>query len=443
MNTTRATAAAAALAGTLLLAACGSGTSGTSGGSGSGSGSSASGPAGKVTLTFWDWDPGMNKVVALWNSTHPDIQVRLSNPAGGDQLVSKLITAHQAKQDPDLTKVEYQSLPGLVSNGVVRDITAYTKQAVADYDSATLSATEFQGKVYGVPQDFAPLALFYRADLFQKYHLAVPTTWAQYAQEAAELHQQDPSAYMTNFDSADPGWFTGLAQQAGAQWWTTQGDSWHVDINGPATQQVASYWQGLVDKGLVQKSPSFSPQWNKEMNSGTLATWISGAWAPAQIGGIAPSTQGKWAVAALPGWTSGSAATGVWGGSATTVTTDSAHPAQAAEFATWLNTDPAAVTAQVQDINIYPASTPGRSLPILNQPPAFFPNQPGFYALIKQIAPSARSFSMWGPDVTVTFAAYSDTFGAALQNGTPFTGALDSMQNSTTSDMKRLGFSLH
>jgi multiple sugar transport system substrate-binding protein len=434
MKTRHATAVCAALAGALLLAACGG-----SGSTGSGS-DAAKGP---VHLTFWAWDPGMPKVVALWNAKHPDIQVELSNPAGGDQLVSKLITAHQAKKAPDLTKVEYQSLPGLVANGVVRDITAETRKTVTEFDATTMDQARFQGKVYGVPQDFAPLMLFYRADLFHKYGLKPPTTWAQYAQEAQTLHRADPGAYITNFDAADPGWFTGLAQQAGANWWTTKGDSWHVDINGPATVKVADYWQGLVDKHLVQKSPSFSPQWNKEMNSGALATWISGAWAPAQIGGIAPSTKGKWAVAALPAWTAGDPTTGIWGGSAITVTTDSAHPAQAAQFASWLNTDPTALAAQVKDINIYPAATAGRALPVLDSPPPFFPNQPDFYAQVAKAAPHARSFPMWGPDVTVTFAAYTDRFGAALQSGSPFTGALDGVQNSTVADMKKLGFALH
>ena len=49
------------------LAACGGGTS-------SSSSSSSSGP---VTLTLWDWVPGAATSVALWNSTHPNIQVCL------------------------------------------------------------------------------------------------------------------------------------------------------------------------------------------------------------------------------------------------------------------------------------------------------------------------------------------------------------------------------
>lgn len=423
--------AGAVLAGLLALTACSSG-----------GGAPAAPSAGPVELTYWGWDPNMDKVVDKWNAAHPDIHVTLTNPAGGDQLVSKLITAHQAGNGPDIAKVEYQSLPSLVSGGVTADITEHMVDTVGKFDDTTLSTVRFEGKVYGVPQDIAPLMFFYRQDLFQQYGLTVPKTWDEFAATAATLKQKAPNASLTNFDAADPGWFAGLAQQAGADWWSSTGTTWHVDINGTATKKVASYWEGIVKSGVVAKNPSFSPQWNKEMNDGTIVSWISGAWAPAQLGGIAPSTQGKWAVAPLPAWTAGDTTTGIWGGSATTVTTDSKHPAEAARFAAWLNTDPEAVTEQVKQINIYPASTAGRSLPVLAAAPAFFPNQPKFYEIVKQVAPKARSFPMWGPNVTVTFSGYTNAFGAALQQGSPFGAALDAMQEATLADIKKLGFTV-
>jgi multiple sugar transport system substrate-binding protein len=437
---TRRSAAAVVLAAGLLVTAS---ACGGSGGSGNSSGDGATAKAtGKVTLTFWDWDPNMDKVVAKWNAGHPDIQVKLSNPAGGDQLVSKMITAHEAENGPDIAKVEYQSLPALVAKGVVRDITDYTKDTVKDYDATTLKNTVFQGKVYGVPQDVAPLMLFYRTDLFKKYGLSVPTTWDEYAAAAKSLRTKNSKAYLTNFDANDPGWFTGLAQQAGADWWSADGDSWKVDIDGAPTVKVADYWQQLVSDGSIAKNPSFSPEWNKQMNDGTLLTWISGAWAPAQLGGIAPGTKGKWAVAPLPAWTAGDPTTGIWGGSATTVTSDSQHPAEAAEFASWLNTDDAAVTEQVKEINVYPAATSGRALPVLESAPAFFPNQPDFYTEVKNVAASARSFPMWGPNVTVTFTGYTDGFGKALQSGGSFADALTGIQNASVADLKKQGFTV-
>ena len=153
--------AGALVAGALLVTGCGGG----------GGGSDQSAAGGKVNLTFWDWDPNIDKVVAIWNQAHPDIHVTLANPAGGDQLVSKMITAHQAGNGPDIAKVEYQSLPALVANQVVADITQYTADTVKDFDDTTLKATRFDGKVFGVPQDVAPLMLLYRTDIFEQYEI--------------------------------------------------------------------------------------------------------------------------------------------------------------------------------------------------------------------------------------------------------------------------------
>jgi multiple sugar transport system substrate-binding protein len=51
-----------------------------------------------------------------------------------------------------------------------------------------------------------------------------------------------------------------------------------------------------------------------------------------------------------------------------------------------------------------------------------------------------RTFDIWGPNANVTFDSYSNAFGAALQKKTSLAAALDTMQNATVSDMKKLGF---
>ena len=56
----------------ISLAACGGGSSS--------SGSTSSGP---VNLTFWSWVTGIDKSVALWNKSHPNIQVKLANVGAG------------------------------------------------------------------------------------------------------------------------------------------------------------------------------------------------------------------------------------------------------------------------------------------------------------------------------------------------------------------------
>ena len=51
----------------------------------------------------------------------------------------------------------------------------------------------------------------------------------------------------------------------------------------------------------------YTPQWNKQLNDGTLLAWPSAVWGPAVLEGIAPDTKGKWAMAPLPQWIGGRA----------------------------------------------------------------------------------------------------------------------------------------
>ncbi|MDQ1575889.1 MAG: multiple sugar transport system substrate-binding protein, partial [Microbacteriaceae bacterium] len=200
-----------------------------------------------VHLTFTNWDGGMQAAVDQWNKANPKIQVTLNKPSGtGYTLYNKLITNNKAGTNPDITEVEYQALPALISNNVVIPLDKYLPDLSKNFTKSSLSQVQFQGKTYGVPQNICPMVFFYRKDVFDSLGLTAPTTWDEYAKDAAIIHAANPKQYIGNFTSTDPGWFAGLAQQAGANWWTTSGNTWTVGINDAATKKVADYWQGLV-----------------------------------------------------------------------------------------------------------------------------------------------------------------------------------------------------
>jgi multiple sugar transport system substrate-binding protein len=399
-------------------------------------------PAGAENLTFWAWVPGIDKTVALWNAANPTIHVTVSKPAQGESLYTKLVAASKAHTAPDLVQIEYQALPTLVTQSVVADISKDIGSASSDFSAGIWGqVTLGTGAVYAIPQDSGPMELYYRADLFQKYGLTVPTTWDQFAADAALLKQKDPTAYLTNFPAGDPGWFSGLAAQAGGKWWDLKGSTWSVNINDAATTKVANFWGDLVKKGLIDPQPNWTPAWNKALNDGALVSWISAAWAPGTISSSAPDTAGKWAMVPLPQWTAGANVTGFWGGSTTAVTTGSKHAADAAKFAVWLNTDPKAVQGLVTDGGIYPASKPGQSVPALTTAPAYFSNQPQFWSQASTIANTAVGFT-WGPDVNVAYSKWSDAFKAAIQSKSSFGSAINTVQTATVADMKNAGFTL-
>ncbi|MFE7815895.1 ABC transporter substrate-binding protein [Streptomyces sp. NPDC057433] len=418
--------------GATTLAACGSSSDDDSG--------ARSGP---VSLTYWAWAPGMDKVVDLWNEgpgKKEQIKVTVKKQASGDTLVTKILTAHKAGKAPDLVQAEYQALPTLVSNDALADVSKDVGDAKSKFaDGVWQQTTLGTDAVYAVPQDIGPMMFYYREDLFKEYGLTVPTTWDEFADTARKLKKESPQTDLTTFSANDSGLFAGLAQQAGAQWWTTSGTKWKVGISDDATKKVAEFWGGLVKEGAIDNQPMYTPAWNKALNTGKQIAWVSAVWAPGTLSTAAPDTKGKWAMAPLPQWSDGENRTGSWGGSSTGVTTDSRNKEAAAKFAAWLNTDGEALNALAKESGIYPASTSAQLSGAFTTPPEYFSNQPDFYEKAAGIAQTTAP-SAWGPNVNVAYTTFRDAFGAAAKNRSDFVAAVDSMQQDTVADLKKQGF---
>ncbi|BCJ40595.1 sugar ABC transporter substrate-binding protein [Actinoplanes ianthinogenes] len=397
----------------------------------------------KVALTYWSWAPNMDKVVAGWNSTHPNIQVTVNKQDGGDPAVTKLLTAIKAGSGaPDVMQAEYQKIPTLVSADALADISEQAGSLKDKFPAAAWNSVTLGGDaLYGVPQDSGPLMFFYRADVFAKNGLQAPKTWDDYTAAAEKIHKANPKQYIGTFSATDAGLFAGLAQQAGASWWGVNGDSWTVDINEANTQKVAAYWGGLVEKGVVDNKPMYTPEWNAALNDGTQVGWVSAVWAPGVLEGSAKDTKGKWKAAPMPQWDAANPATGNWGGSATSVTTQSKHPKEAAEFIAWLNSDPEALKLLAGTANVYPAANDATS--VLTTPPAFFADQADFYSIAAEAGKQTKPFT-YGPNVNVAYSAFNDAFGKAAESkkAAAFTESLVTMQKATVDDMKNNGFTV-
>ncbi len=428
----------------LGIAGCGSDDDG--GGGGDGAGGTACEPSGdQVELTFATWVPGMDKVVELWNADHPDVQVTVQNvPAGNTGTYQNFTNALKAGTAPDLGQVEYDSLPNFRLQQGLTDISGCPgiADAEGDFVDWTWSQVDFGGSdgVFAVPQDTGPMALFYRKDVFDKLGLKAPTTWEEYAEAARAIRAADPKQYITFFSQTDPNWYTGLWWQAGAQLFQTDGDAVAVDIaDSPEVQQVNDYWQGLIDDDLVATDlQGFSEELYKAWNTGEVVTWVSAAWGYSTIRDNAPDTAGTWAVAPMPQWEDGGTAAGNWGGSSTAVLTGTDHPAEAAEFALWLNTDPEALAMANELGGLYPAASAGLDIDALQQGVDFYGGEP-IFDVFKAASDGVDSAFQWGPTMTDTYAGLKDGIVGALSGSGTLADAADEAQTKTLSSLEAQG----
>lgn len=393
---------------------------------------------GPVTLEFTTWVPGMDQVVELWNQENPDIQVTVqTGPNGNSGTYQNFFNQIQAGNAPDLGQIEYDALPNFRVQDGLENIAGC--EGIADAQDQFVDWTWGQvtfgeeGSVYAVPQDSGPMAMYYRADLFEAAGIEVPTTWEEYAAAAEQIKAQ--GSYITNFPKTDVNWFAGMVWQNGGQWFANDGENWDVNLTSPESEEVATYWQDLLSKDLVSTLPSFSDEWNASFNTGQQWTWVSAVWGATTLSDGAPDTSGKWAVAPMPQWEDGGETAGNWGGSSTAVLKGSEHPAEAAKFALWLNTDPEALALANELGGLYPAAKSATDLEAFSGGVDYYGGQK-IYGVFADASANVNSDFTWGPTMTQTYTDVSDGFGAAIGGSGTLMDALETGQQKTIDSLK-------
>ncbi|WP_075732102.1 ABC transporter substrate-binding protein [Streptomyces acidiscabies] len=328
-------AAAAGIALTGLLAACGG--SGDDDG-----GSSASGP---VTLPYWGWANGQEAVVKAFNASHKDVQLKYTKVTDQLTMQKQLTNAVKAGNAPCLVQNTAEYVTTWVSQGALADVSQYVAPSKDKFNAGSWASAQVQGKFYGVPTSSSPNFTIYRADVFQKYGIKAPTTWDEFVAAGKELKKHDVK--ITNYAGEDPSTLEVLAMQAGAHWYAIDGNAWKVDFQDAGTLKAAKVIQDIIDNDL-NSTLSFADyaavQRNYD-NGGTVTRQIS-TWQMAGMVQNFTKSFGQWALAPWPTFAGEAAKTPAGTnltGSVTLVTKDCKQRKQAAEAALWMSTDPGAV----------------------------------------------------------------------------------------------------
>ncbi len=215
-----------------------------------------------------------------------------------------------------------------------------------------------------------------------------------------------------------------------------------LDVNGPESQKLATYWGDLNKAGLISTDPDFGDAWFQALNSGRYATWITAAWGPVFLTGSAKSTAGKWRAAPLPQWDPSKPASGNWGGSTTAVIKGTKNPVAAAKFAEFLNTDPETTKMFTTLQFFFPATTAMLSDPeFLNQTPAFYGGQK-VNEVFSQISKTVDTKFEWPPFLDQSVNDWTDTVGKALSDKGDLGTASDAWQKKLVDYATGQGFTV-
>jgi multiple sugar transport system substrate-binding protein len=408
--------------------------------------SSSNGSGGVVNLVFWSFNQQITEQAALFNQSHPNIHVTAyKEPSGFGQYYPKVLAGIKAGTAPDVALIEYQYVPTFISKGALVDLTPYGANDVkSDFDPFAWGLESINGGFYGYPQDTGPEGLFYNVKTFQKAGISSPpTTWADFATDAAKIHALGPDYYISSFCATNTGWYQALNWQAGATWFSTSGNSWVINVNSTQSQMVANYWQGLINQGLVDTNASdcdFQGGWNSKLDNGTIASWVSAVWGQGVLPSSAKDTSGQWAVATMPQWPGGTNTSAFWGGSGISVIAGTKHPKEAAEFAQWYLTNPGSLNIGVKEIGWYPSNLTARQSAVTSPVPFYAGTTPGGQ-VVDQIFTNVSVPSGWlfPPDLDAVTNFQGNDFNTAITNHLTLASQLPNIQNQIISDLTSEG----
>ncbi|WP_163146945.1 ABC transporter substrate-binding protein [Bifidobacterium ramosum] len=278
------------------MAACGSSSD-----SGSDTATKSSGP---VEIEVWSWDKNGQNGVDAFNKSQNEVKVKFVLQASNTAIQQNFRNAFEAKSKlPDYVQ-GFAPLTTNVANGWAEDITDTIKPILPYYTDGAKKNVELDGKYYGLPGVAAGTFGVVNTDVLAKYGVDAPKTWDDVL-ALGEKMKADGGTVM-NLAGEDPSGFMQMAEAAGAQWFSTKGDSWVVDLQDEGTQKAIDVIQQLIDGDMVSNQTyQDRPALYNYFDSGKLGLLTMAYWSSTGYKTNMPNTSGKWEAIPFPQFSEG------------------------------------------------------------------------------------------------------------------------------------------
>ncbi|MET7639747.1 sugar ABC transporter substrate-binding protein [Streptomyces sp. NPDC005438] len=271
--------------------------------------------AGGGTLKFWNFyapqqseDPALRAqskwftdLVDEWNASHSTRIELVYVPPRTYQTGSKLPTAFAAGSGPDIFLASPGDFLRYYNGGVLADLTPHTdKGLVDDYHPNTLDSRMVDDRIYALPMEVEPLAIYYDVASWEKVGLSegdIPTTWDQLlavgkklsSRTRAGLVMETVPGYLQNFL-----WYPWM-WQGGGDVLDKDGDP---SVNTRAVRQALQLWKDAVREGITPRTPPAANDLLSAFQNGTAGMWHSGIWQVSSFRAYAPKH--KYGIFRLP-----------------------------------------------------------------------------------------------------------------------------------------------
>ncbi|MCD7438281.1 sugar ABC transporter substrate-binding protein [Streptomyces lincolnensis] len=393
------------------------------------------------TVNVWAWEPTLKTVAADFEKKYPKVKINLVSERSGDKHYTAVSNAISAgKGVPDVAQIEYFALGQYSLTKGLTDLAPFGADKLASkYTPGPWNAVSDGDKVYGLPMDSGPMAMFYNKKVFDKYKIAVPTTWDEYLEAARKLHKADPKVFIAN-DAGDAGFTTSMLWQAGSRPYKVDGTKVSINFDDAGAKKYEAVWQKMIDEKLVSPITGWTDDWYKGLGDGSIATLTTGAWMPANFTTGVPNAAGDWRAAPMPAWTKGEKASAENGGSSLVLPALGKNKELAYAFVEYANSGDGVATRVSE--GAFPATKAELESPAFQSKKfEYFGGQEANKIFAESAANVASDWS-YLPFQQYANSIFNDTVGKAYVSSTTLAQGLKAWQDASIKYGKEQGFTV-
>lgn len=236
--------------------------------------------AGTVTLAGWASSPAetalLQGVVAAFEATHPRIHVDLET-IGGDYR-AELERRFAAGDSPDVFYVDASYARKWMGMDALMPLNSFIRASAFEtspfFDPLLAAFTGPGNRVYGLPKDWSPLALYGNQTLLNAAEVTPPATWQQLEAAAEQIATTGVTPLCI-----EPTWARLMAfvYQNGGSFLSADGR--HATVDTPSVAQALEFVLGLFDAGLAKTPAQLGAGWcGQAFADGLAAMTPEGNW---------------------------------------------------------------------------------------------------------------------------------------------------------------------
>jgi len=270
----------------------------------------------KGELVNWTWT---NKCVDEWlvpafNKVYPNIKIT-TVPMAFDETHDKIFAAIAAGSGaPDFATIVSDYVQKFIAQGGLVDMTDYIAKHKGEFPAYKLQMnSDAAGHVFGVPFNSAPVGMWYRKDIFDKYAIKLPETYDEYLAAGRQLKKYGiyidsisvAAQAMDRSTHGEVGLHAFLTQQQSGSYFDKSGKPM---LDSKESKRAMTLMNTLVREGLAANVENGSPAYYQLMDDSKLATVMSAAWyINVLVNYVKPGSAsfGNWRFAKLPAFDKG------------------------------------------------------------------------------------------------------------------------------------------